>query len=348
MIANADENDAQDCAVALGTIEAAWDGLLIGGPILITMMGVEIQCFFEIVSSMYDEKLDRKSRGMMGCGASYLCDYCTFRQRVECTDPALVGQGDSAQYRRTAQSDLAAAAAAARPAFGVTEKSQAVTVQGMSTEPALFFRPQEQGMMDATHADVNGSGNLIYKIIKLEIAALKTWSETASIKPQMEAAKAVLDEALCHELYLYPKLMTGGNFGRKLIEESSEPTFMKLIESPERRTKLKRLLWLWRSLRAVWRPSGEPARAAVRAYDANRRELHKMLTTPEDFGHVLMTPYLHMIIEHVPGWIRKRGSIGAYSCEPLEHSNKIYRGARRNNARFNVAVCVPYIVIKWM
>ena len=43
-----------------------------------------------------------------------------------------------------------------------------------------------------------------------------------------------------------------------------------------------------------------------------------------------------MIIEHVPGWIEDKGSVGAFSGEPLEASNKVYREMRRNNARFSL------------
>jgi hypothetical protein len=109
MIANADENDSHDLSISLGRIEGGWEALNGGETIEIVLGQYRLICSVVVVPSMYDEKLDRKQRGMMGSGASYACSYCRWKTHDEFKNPALVGKADDPEWRRTAESDARAA-----------------------------------------------------------------------------------------------------------------------------------------------------------------------------------------------------------------------------------------------
>ena len=192
--------------------------------------------------------------------------------------------------------------------------------------------------MDATHTDVNATGRWLRRILIHEMAKVYSWSETVALKSAIKAAEELFDYTLQLELNLHPRLMIPGNYARKLVAEASQTVILNLIPA-EGKERVKLLLELWRKLRSVWRPL-KPTESDVAGYDAARRELHKLLYKAPSgeegvFGWVLIPPYVHMVIEHVPRWIAQYKTVGGYSCEALEAGNKIYRFVRRTATRWN-------------
>jgi hypothetical protein len=116
MIANADENDSHDLSISLGRIEGGWEALNGGETIEIALGDLKLECSVVVVPAMYDEKLDRKQRGMMSSGASFACSYCRWKTNLQFKDPALVGKADDDEWRRTAESDAMAAEVTCRSA----------------------------------------------------------------------------------------------------------------------------------------------------------------------------------------------------------------------------------------
>jgi hypothetical protein len=200
-------------------------------------------------------------------------------------------------------------------------------------------REAGDGCMDATHTDVNATGRWLRRILIHVMAGVFSWSETAELKLAIATAEELFDYTLQLELNLHPRLMIPGNYARKLIAKASQTVILNLIPE-ESKEDIKLLLELWRKLRSVWRPL-KPTDSDVAGYDAVRRELHNLLYKKPSsgdegvFGWVLIPPYVHMVIEHVPRWITQYKTVGGYSCEALEAGNKIYRFVRRTATRWN-------------
>ena len=88
-------------------------------------------------------------------------------------------------------------------------------------------------------------------------------------------------------------------------------------------------------LKHVWKATQplETCPDLVNSYPANARKF--VSTLKEYFAYTKdnMPNYMHKILAHVPQLIEEFGSVGAFSSEPNEHGNKLFRLLRRMCAR---------------
>ena len=192
--------------------------------------------------------------------------------------------------------------------------------------------------IDSLHCEINNA-LLFKKVFVREIAnpTEKKWTylnEDKRAKEQLQAAEDELNNKLRQGIGLQKHLMQPGNYSRLLLSEKSMKIILALI--PEgRRGVIQQLVHEYTLLKRVWKATNpnDSCQELLKNYPANARSFMRTLHTSFSYTAYNMPNYLHKVIAHVPELILKYGSVGAYSSEPNEHGNKLFRMLRKMCSR---------------
>ncbi|XP_072019817.1 V(D)J recombination-activating protein 1-like [Amphiura filiformis] len=322
----ADENDPTSSAVCLLPVEREKRELQ-GKVVRFLDPKFSSSYRINIITTMVDEKLERHYRGLDIPASNFGCTLCFYNKS---SDQDIIETVPN-EWKRTWE-DTEIRALKRKEGGWRSKDEKDESSKGVRAIPLMTITP----VMDATHADINVSGNFIKKIYIREIANIRKWEESDAL----DKAKNDLDEQLRKVLGNPQKLMQGGNYGKDMVNvEKIKPILQTLIHDQTKIDKLLKLLDLYNKLRRVWRANYPKEEVAedLEHYKARAHELGELLR--QKFEYIKKWPnYLHKILAHVPEIIESNEvkSCGAVASEANEERNKGWRENRRRHSRKNL------------
>ncbi|XP_072042074.1 V(D)J recombination-activating protein 1-like [Amphiura filiformis] len=328
LIALADENDYYTFTSLTGTLFMERHHLEHSTLHLHNTFGSSWDFKFNMFSTMFDEKLERKVAGLAGPSSTFLCTMCETR-RHDAYETPFGHRISRNSYRNEENLDRKLTNDSGLSYNKLLEESKGVTTDSFINMTSHI---------DALHCEIN---NALWfkKLFVREIAKVneRKWTYGSNEKREKEAlkqAEEILNDNLRTGMGLQKYLMQPGNYSRLLLTDKAMAIILPLI--PEnRREYVQQLVDDYNLLKPVWKATKptESCPDLLKKYDENASKFIVTLKMFFSYTKQNMPNYLHKTLAHVPELIEKYGSVGAFSSEPNEHGNKLFRLFRKMNAR---------------
>jgi hypothetical protein len=159
----------------------------------------------------------------------------------------------------------------------LSQKQLDEIAKGVKNVPNCKFDAIDRGI-DATHADIN-LARFFKNLIIREVAGVTQWDINSDIKPLFIEAERRFDAHMKNTCGINPAMMMPGNYARDLFKEENSSNLLFLLKEDERKTKLKKILAIFRLLRTVYR-SNKPKQSVpdlVEMYKTKAVNMGKLL-----------------------------------------------------------------------
>ena len=339
MNAIADENDSVSSAMCILPIEREKRALQ--GKVLKFVNPCQPHSYrLHIYTTMVDEKYERHYRGLEPSSANFCCTVCTYNKA---TNKDLLEKVPDDMRRTMIDHQLQALSSMDNQDKELTRVEKDAAAKGVRALPLVTFASttnESYAIMDATHADINVSGNMFKTIYVREIAKVYDWNESSATRDRLKEATDTFDSLVLRIIGNPKKLMQGGNYGKELVNFDKIVKVLQAAQvAQDRIDAIKLALELYNRLRRVWRATypEETCPKELQDYEQTAQKLGKHFR--DEFSYFLKwTPYFHKILAHVPDAVKATPlrTCGALASEASEARNKSFRKDRVVHSRPNL------------